>query len=34
MAQQLGLSVGGGAATAAEETPTEEDMFGDMTMDF
>ena len=35
MAQQLGLNVGGAAATAAEEEiPTEEDMFGDMTMDF
>ena len=34
MAQQLGINVGGGAAAAAEEIPTEEDMFGDMTADF
>lgn len=34
MAQQLGLNVGGGAAAADAEVPTEEDMFGDMSMDF
>ena len=34
MAQQLGLNVGGGAAAADAEVPTEADMFGDMSMDF